>query len=145
MRLCCALLVLACAALGCKSLSVSPYVSPRITGRVVDSETRLPIYHVKVRRLPSQDSHRSMEPAKGGQVVDPSLSVYTDRDGRFTLDSVRALTTFRRVGWYAVSLSFEHSRYCRFATSYTLANATNSVKGEPLVNAGEIPLIPRFQ
>jgi hypothetical protein len=40
-----------------------------------------------------------------------------------------------------VTLAFEHARYERFVTSYTLAQATNTVKGEPVVHAGDIWLI----
>ena len=67
----------------------------------------------------------------------------TDRDGRFTLETERALTPFRGAGWFSVQLLFERSGYERFRTNYSSLNvSTNSPKGEPLLDAGDILLHP---
>ena len=41
--------------------------------------------------------------------------------------------------------SFVRPAYERIMAICTLANSTNTAKGEPLVNAGDILLIPRAQ
>ena len=39
-------------------------------------------------------------------------------------------------------MSYSHAGYAVLTTNYTLANATNTATGEPLVNAGDILLPP---
>jgi hypothetical protein len=46
-------------------------------------------------------------------------------------------------GRFSVSVAFHHSFYHDFTTNYTIANATNTVTGEPLVAAGDISLAPQ--
>jgi len=142
LQLALALVVCGMAAAGCKSGSWSRYVSPRVTGRVVDWETRQPIQDVKVRRLSADESYRTLEPPKGGQLLEQGPFVMSGKDGLFDLASVRSLSPFRKTRWYSVSVCFEHAGYQRFSTSYVLAEATNTPSGEPLVQAGDVPLAP---
>ncbi len=137
------LLLSAFGAVGCKSTSLSTYVAPRVVGRTVNVETRQPVEDVKVRRVTSDESYRPLDPPKGGQVMERTPAVRSGKDGRFDLDSVRALAPFARDGWYSVTIRFEHPDYGWCDIGYTLANATNTPAGEPLVNAGDILLIPR--
>lgn len=134
-----ALAISALAAAGCKSTSPSQYTSPRITGRVVDAKTQQPIRGVQVRRLRPADPNVD-QAVKGGQMIETSPAVRTASDGTFVLVSERNLTLFHRLGWYAVSVSFTHPSYERLTTEFTLANATNTPAGEPLVRAGDIGL-----
>jgi hypothetical protein len=136
-----ALLGFGLAMTGCKSASV--YVAPKVTGRVVDSETQRPVEHVKVRRMSAQDRYRSMDAAKGAELMTQNSVVYTGADGSFALESVRTLAPFGNAGWWSVSLALEHSRYEKLSTSYGLAKATNTVAGEPVVDTGVILLRPR--
>jgi hypothetical protein len=141
--LCLTPLLLCLGAVGCKSGSLSCYVSPRVTGRVVDADTQQPIEGVKVQRLSANQSYLlSATPPRGGQRIDQPPFVRSGSDGRFTMDSRQDLAPFGNPGWYSVSLYFEHPGYNHFSTSYTVADATNSVSGEPVVNAGDIPLVP---
>src|SRR5262249_420999 len=88
-----------CFLAGCKS--VSPYVSPRVEGRVVDAQNHQPIAGVKVQRLSS--SHNTDQPRKGGELMAHApVVVLTSEDGAFVLDSIRSLTFLRKTGWYSV-------------------------------------------
>ncbi len=136
------ILLLVFAATGCQSSSPSQYISPRITGRVVDAQTQQPIAGVQVRRL-APEALDGVEVIKGGQILDQSPAVRTDDDGSFVLASERNLALFQRLGWYSVSLAFSHPNYTRLTTEFTLVNATNTPAGEPLVQAGEIRLQPK--
>jgi hypothetical protein len=125
---------------GCKSSSPAPYVSPQVTGRVLDEQTQQPIKGVKVRRLLPDQEPNVANNLKGGQVMVKAPAVRTAADGTFELASERRLTPFQRGGWYSVSLAFEHPGYLRRVTHYTLKDAILSPRGEPLVQAGDIPL-----
>ena len=125
---------------GCKSSTLAPYVSPKVTGRVIDTQTRQPIKDVKVRRLIPDQEPNVLNDVKGGQVLAKAPAVRTAADGTFDLASERSLAPFQRGGWYSVSLAFEHPGYFRYVTNYTLRHAVRTPKGEPLVNAGDIPL-----
>ena len=125
---------------GCKSSSPAPYVSPRVTGRVLDKQTQLPIKGVKVRRLIPDQEPNVLDTVKGGQVLAEAPAVRTDADGTFVLASERSLAPFQRGGWYSVSLAFECPGYFRYVTNYSLRDAVRTPKGEPRVNAGEIHL-----
>jgi hypothetical protein len=137
--LCLATVVLA----GCKSMPFSPFVSPRVTGRVLAADTRRPLADVAVKTGAEATGYHSGMPAKGGELLMAEAPVVTDRDGRFTLATERALTPFRGAGWFSVQLLFERSGYERFRTNYSSLNvSTNSPKGEPLLDAGDILLHP---
>lgn len=137
------LLTLVFTVAGCVSSSPSQYVSPRVTGRVIDTQTRQPIKGVQVQRLTPDQNVAAGEAMKGGQSIEQAPAVRTGSDGRFVLDSERDLALFRKLDWYSVSLSFDHSGYERFVTNYTLIDAIVTPKGEPLVKAGDIRLRPK--
>jgi len=126
---------------GCKS-SPSKYVAPRVEGRVVDARTREPIRGVTVRRMNSSTEAASGEIPKGAMAMQQTMDVRTGQDGAFSLASERNLELFGRGRWYSVAMSFKHAGYASFMTNYTPANATPTAKGEPLVKAGDILLMP---
>ena len=127
---------------GCSTHSPSQYISPRVEGRVLDSQTRRPLAEVTVRRFePNQDSS-AYASTHGGEVMVRTPFVRSRVDGSFVLESERELALLRRLGWYSVSLAYEHRGYERFTATYTVAKATNSVKGEPVVFTGDILLKP---
>jgi hypothetical protein len=132
----------ACLLGGCKSASPSQYISPRVEGRVLDSQSHQPIKDVQVRRLAGDESYRAEDPPKGGERLQKAPAVRTAADGTFVLDSVRDFALLQTLGWYSLNLSFQHPAYERFFTNYTMASATNTVKGEPLVRTGNILLTP---
>jgi hypothetical protein len=124
---------------GCKS--ASHYISPRIEGRVIDSYSHQPVQDVLVRRLTSDEMYRNDDLPKGGEMMEKAPAVRTGADGRFVMVSERDFALFGKPAWYSVNLSFQHPGYEAFTVTYTLMDATNTVSGEPLVRAGDIPLI----
>lgn len=127
---------------GCRSSSPTPYVAPRVTGRVRDARTDLPVKGVKVLRVNQGQPPKVLDEVRGGEVMASAPTVRTDADGRFELASQRSLSPFQRDGWYSVSLAFESPGYLRFTTNYSLKHSILSPKGEPQVNAGDIRLFP---
>jgi hypothetical protein len=127
---------------GCESMSLSPYVSPRVTGRVVAADTHQPLADVKVITGKPEDV-RGNVPPKGGQVMQRTSPAETDSDGRFVLESERVLSPFGGSGWFSVTLTFERAGYERFLTNYSRLNLrTNTWNGEPVLDAGDIALQP---
>jgi len=132
----------ACVVTGCKSTSPSKYIAPRVEGRVLDAQTRLPIGGVTVRRMEPGTEVAPGDIPKGAQAMKQTPSVRTGKDGIFALASKRNLELFGRSSWYSVAISFKQADYVSFTTNYTPANATNTPSGEPLVKAGDILLVP---
>lgn len=124
--------------IGCQS--PSQYTSPRVTGRVLDEQTRQPIKDVQVSRV--SGNRAEMDPPKGAERLDQTPFVVTGAGGEFALGSVRDLAFIRRMQWYSVTLSFSHRGYQRLVTSYSRSNSTNTSAGEPLVEAGDVLLKP---
>ena len=128
---------------GCKAMPFSPLVSPRVTGRVLAADTGAPLAGVKVMSGQHAEGFKGVLPPKGGELLTVKAPVRTGPDGRFTLDTERVLTPFRGAGWFSLQLSFERAGYERFRTNYPSASlSTNSPKGEPLLDAGNILLHP---
>jgi hypothetical protein len=127
---------------GCASMSPSRFVSPRVTGRVLDSQTHQPIKDVQVRRLTADTNPRPMDAPHGGKLLEQSSAIRTAADGTFVIKSVRTLTPFGDFGWYSISLAFDRAGYASIVKSFTLANSTNTPAGEPWVNAGDV-LLPQ--
>lgn len=123
---------------GCKSSSPAPYVSPRVTGRIIDAQSKQPIKGVKVQRLMPDQQPNVLNDVKGGQALASASAARTASDGTFEMASERSLSPFRRGGWYSVSLAFEHPEYTRYVTNYSLKHAVITPKGEPVVNTGDI-------
>lgn len=127
---------------GCGHFAISQYISPRVTGRVVDAQTRQPLAGVDIRRVGQAMIANGGDLPKGGQVMERPAPVVTGPDGTFVVDSQRAFAIFRSVGWYNVALSFEREGYLQTSTNFTLSNSTNTASGEPWVQAGDVPLQP---
>jgi hypothetical protein len=128
---------------GCKSMPLSPFISPHVTGRVLAADTSEPLAGVTVKSGAQASGYRGGMPPKGGELLMAKAPVRTDRDGRFILETERALTPFRRAGWFSVHLLFECPGYERFRTNYSTLNVhTNLPNGEPLLDVGDIPLQP---
>jgi hypothetical protein len=140
----CGCLIAAGILAGCKTMSPSQYISPRVEGRVLDAQTHQPIAGVKVIRVVGDAEPTVDQAPTGDQALETAPAVRSDKYGNFVLDSERDLELFRRAGWYSVSLTFQHPGCTSLTISYTLANATNSPSGEPLVKAGDILLAPLF-
>jgi hypothetical protein len=127
---------------GCSTHRASQSISPRVEGRVLDSQTRQPVAEVEVRRFdPSQEASQSDMP-RGGEIMQRTSPVLSQPDGSFVLESQRDLAVFRKLHWYSVKITFERAGYERFSATYKPVNATNSAGGEPVVFAGDILLKP---
>jgi hypothetical protein len=133
------LLLLATALTGCKSVLVSTYISPRVTGRVVAADTRQPIANVQVKRVNTAASRNYDDPAKGGQRLDMS-GTWTDKQGTFVLDAEKDLTLIRKQVWYSVTVAFQRTGYLTLRTNFTVTQSTNTPNGTPVVEAGDILL-----
>jgi hypothetical protein len=130
-------LALAAGTTSCRS--ISQYVSPRVTGRVVDEQTGQPIKGVYVQR--SSEAPRSTDPPKGGEQLMQPAAVSTGADGHFEMKSVRSLSLISRFEWFSVSLSFTHPKYERLTKRFQSGGTTNR-SAEPLIETGDIVLKP---
>jgi hypothetical protein len=137
-----ALAALATLATGCKH-SLSQYIAPRVTGRVLDAGTHQPVSGVRVHRLGDNPPPAPGETPRGAETLKRTPGERTRTDGTFVLASKRDLAILRRVKWYSATLSFTHPRYQELTRSYTATNATETSSGEPWVNAGDILLSPK--
>ena len=70
-------------------------------------------------------------------------AVVTDADGTFSLASQRDLAFLRRLEWFSVSLSFTHPDYERLVKAFNSSPSTNKLRGEPLLQTGDVLLKPR--
>ena len=138
-----ALCLAALALAGCKSMPLSPFVSPRVTGRVLAADTGQPLADVLIKSGAQATGYPSTMPPKGGELLMAKAPARTDGDGRFTLETERVLTPFHGMNWFSVQLLFERAGYERFRTNYSRLNlSTNSPAGEPSLNTGYILLHP---
>ena len=123
---------------GCHSFHVQDYVSPRVTGRVLDAETRSPVPNVTVQKVTGDQSAQSGFPPKGGEQMLASGQVHTDKDGLFEMAAEKDVLTFSG-GVYLVRLQFQHSNYETLRTNYSGKHITDAgPKSPPELNAGEI-------
>jgi len=129
-----------CVLTGCQSTDGGEYLSPRVVGRVLDSQSREPLAGVQVKRLaPGLEPYNTL-PRKGGEILMRPGPIYTRKDGRFVIVSERDLAPFAKMNWYSIDVSFERRGYEGLLTNYTLLNATNLPSGEPVVDTGDILL-----
>jgi len=137
-----ACLFLVAVAIGCKSRPLGPYVSPRVTGQVLAADTRQPLPGVRVRRVPPRSGKSPGQPPRGGELLLVRPPAETGADGTFTLASERVLSVVRGADWNVVSLALSRSGYRSFQTNCSARFATNSARGEPVLDVGQILLLP---
>ena len=126
---------------GCQSFRMQDYVSPRITGVVLDAETGDPVPNVTVRKVSGDQSLQPESPPKGGEQMLSGDQVQTDKDGRFAMAARKDVLTFSSGSAFAVRLQFQHSRYESFRTNYSGKGITVAgPKRPPELNTGEILL-----
>lgn len=135
-----AVCLLVVATIGCKS--VSTYISPRVTGRVLAADTRQPIPNVDVRRVNNSANQNYDDPTRGGQRMDARSGTRTDQQGAFVLDAQKDLTLLQQQVWYTVTVAFQREGYVTLRTNFTVLQGTNAPNGVPVVNAGDILLSP---
>lgn len=135
-------LVLFLALLGCKSRPWGPYVSPQISGQVLAADTLRPLRGVSVVRNNSQRYRLPGPPPKGGELLLQKPLTRTDEDGRFVLASERVLSLIRPAKWNLLELDLSWPGYQNLHTNLSINLATNSFKGEPLLDAGQLLLVP---
>jgi hypothetical protein len=128
---------------GCQNYSPSKHTAPRIIGQVVDASTHQPIVRAAVNRTTGRPRPNPLEPERGGQFLLRPATAYTDKQGRFALASERALLLFRKGDWYQAQITVEHGKYLSLKTNYTVADATDSPSGEPVVDTGVLLLTPK--
>jgi hypothetical protein len=134
-------LMLAAALLaGCQSAAPGRYVVPRVAGRVLDGTTHQPIPEARVSWLVTDEELRIVATPKSRGGV--PAEVRTALDGSFEVPSERGWAPLRNPAWYSVTVTFERPGYESFTTTYTIAGATNTATGQPVVAAGDILLLP---
>jgi hypothetical protein len=125
---------------GCSSWHLGPYVSPRVTGRVVAADTLKPLAGVTVSRGRTERPQAAYTP-KGAEILMQKEPVRTDHAGQFELGSERILALLPWGGWSTVWLTFDCRGYQRLQTNFSAtALATNSPSGEPMVQTGDVLL-----
>src|SRR5262245_66055364 len=108
---------MAVALAGCKSgTTLSSYVSPRVTGRVLAMDTRKPVAEVKVKRVTPRQDRDMASPPRGGQSLEQTPAGSTGRDGRCALARWRVLTVCRQPVWQSGLCSSGHPIRCRVDT-----------------------------
>jgi hypothetical protein len=112
-----------------------------VEGQVLSADTGLPLPGVKVTQGKNSRDSLSGSP-KGAELLVRKTPVLTDAEGRFVLGSERVLSLVRGSGWDQVRLTFEHAGYQRFRTNYSMGWTTNSPGSEPMLNVGQVRLLP---
>jgi hypothetical protein len=126
---------------GCKSPQLGPYTAPRVVGRVMAANSKLPLEGVTVRRGPFLPNRTEL---KGGELLMEARPARSSSDGVFEFPSERALTIFRPSGWDTVRLRFEAPGFQRLETKHSaIGRSTNAPGDEPLVDVGTIELRPK--
>jgi hypothetical protein len=130
---------------GCKTLQLSHYVAPRVTGRVLAADTHQPLADASVRHVMPAANDSDM-PVRAGQIEeDETFAIRTGKDGTFVMDSQRDLGLLSD-NWWSATISFSHPGYLTLRTNYTPVTVTRySPDGEPLVQTGDILLRPLTQ
>ena len=127
--------------IGCGS--VSHYVSPRVVGRVLDGKTLRPIAGVEVKRVVPDHEAGTMEPVRGGEMLELTRPPQSDTNGVFILPSQKSIALFRDIAWFTVEVSLTHRYYEKYLTNYTARSATNALNGEPVIYTGDILMTPK--
>jgi len=124
-------------ATGCSKHTVSPYISPRVTGRVVNARTGVPLVHVQV----AQEHRARATELKGGEQLLLPAPVRTDQSGLFAISSEQALTPFR-TRLTVRPLIFDLSGYKHLRMVFLETETTNTPAGEPILEVGDIRMEP---
>ena len=127
--------------IGCGS--ISHYVSPRVAGRVLDGKTLKPIAGVEVKRVVPDYEAGTMEPVRGGEMLELTRPPQSDANGVFILPSQKSVAFFRDIAWFTVEVSLTHRYYEKYLTNYTPRSATNALNGEPVIYTGDILMMPK--
>jgi hypothetical protein len=126
---------------GCRGWSLSQCVSPRVTGRVLDSETLQPLMGAEVQRVAARPRQSGNAPPKGAQLMqDAPRIVLTSVDGSFTLDPIYSVAAFRVLSWSSVDVQFRRAGYLTLTTNLISSADSSDSGGEPYVKAGDILL-----
>ena len=109
---------------------------------MLDAASHQPVKNVLVRRvnLSAQVASENLPP-RGGQLIEQGPVVSTGSDGSFVLDSEKDVALLHNASWYSVTISFGHKAFQVSTATYTVNDSTN-INGEPLINTGDIFLIP---
>lgn len=124
---------------GCQSFVAQGYVSPRVTGRVLDAATLAPLAQVSIRRMNNGEERGSYSnlPQHGGELIMARDIVRTRSDGRFTLAAEEIALGV--VSPMTVRLELQCARYHTLVTNFPASLVTSPApKGPPVLNAGDI-------
>jgi hypothetical protein len=128
---------------GCQWVGFNNHVTPQVSGRVLDADTRRPLADVKVLRVLHGQVENPPTPAYGAQLLQQERPVTTDARGEFVFSSRSYFTFLNEAGWWELKLSLQHAGYATLRTNFSTADVkTNLPDGTPVVHAGDILLKP---
>jgi protocatechuate 3,4-dioxygenase beta subunit len=126
---------------GCESFVTQGYVSPRVTGRVLDAATRAPLRNASVRRWADSANPGSYSymPPRGGEMLMTPGAALTDHTGHFKLAAEQVALGV--VSIISMEFEFRCSGYQTLVTNFPSSLITNTAsKGPPTIIAGDILL-----
>jgi hypothetical protein len=131
---------------GCENLALphQAWTQARVAGRVLDGTTRQPVAGAAVTRWRPSSSDAFSDSSKGGPKMasQPAVAV-TDADGRFELIGERTAQLFLETfPDFTVTLRVRASGYAPFQQLFTNVTFAGPKTNEPLVNVGDILLVP---
>lgn len=136
-------LTLAASCAGCQWVGFTSHVTPQVSGRVLDADTRQPLTGVKVLRVLHGRVENPATAQHGAELLQQGPPVQTDGQGAFVYPSHSYMTLLRGANWWSLTLSFQAVGHVSLQTNFTTANvSTNLPDGTPVVDAGEIYLKP---
>jgi hypothetical protein len=128
---------------GCQWVGFNNHVTPQVSGRVLDADTRQPLAGVKVLRVLHGQVENPSTPEYGAQLLQQERPVTTDVRGEFVFSSRSYFTFLNEANWWELKLAFQSSGYETWQTNFSTADVkTNLPNGTPLVEAGDILLKP---
>ena len=128
---------------GCRSIGLSNYVTPTISGRVLAGDTGRPLPGARVLRLQPGQSAGAGSPAKGAELLQQERPEITGADGSFVLAGRNYISFFNRSGRWSARVVFQAAGFVTLQTNYTSANIiSNSAASEPQIDTGDILLKP---
>jgi hypothetical protein len=128
---------------GCQWVGFNNHVTPQVSGRVLDADTRCPLAGVKVLRVLHGQVENPPTPVHGAQLMQQGRPVTTDVRGEFVYPGKSYFTFLNEANWWTLTLSFQSAGYAAWQTNFSTADIKTNLPGSaPQVEAGDILLKP---
>src|SRR5215831_16609390 len=100
------LLAVAASGAGCQWVGFTSHVTPQVSGRVLDADTRCPLAGVKVLRVLHGQVENPPTPVHGAQLMQQERPVTTNARGEFIYPGKSYFTILNEANWWTLTLSF---------------------------------------